>query len=468
MIEETGFFVLYLFYGLVFFTIGSAIMSRDLRFSDLKVARVLWLLALFAYSHGLSEWLELFMRINSGHFPGEFYPYWLFAKLLLTGLSFVFLLCFGLRLFFLSKYTWPAWRVLSATGVLLALGLFLYIYFHNGRYPYELYLRNFVAFPGAVMAGFGFIRYSFTVEDLSRLGAKNLNHAGFAILLYGLFAGAFPSGITIVGIPIEIYRALAAFLMLHCIMRALRIFDVEKKAQIEESLKRFAQSEKLVALGKLSAGIAHEINNPLANVLMSVELLEKDLNKLLPFDNNCRPRIEVIKRNLDRAAKIAGELLFFSYNREAAFEPFNLNEVIHKTFQLLDNRQKDYVFSIDLGDVPEIDGIPWKVEEVLLNLLMNAMDATPEGGKIAVLTRVEGDHLCCTIQDQGSGIREEDLRYVFDPFFSTKEPGKGTGLGLSICFGIMEMHGGEIFINSKVREGTTIRLLFPLPERSRP
>jgi signal transduction histidine kinase len=297
-------------------------------------------------------------------------------------------------------------------------------------------------------------------------GSRNLSHAGYAILLYGVFAGVFPSGWHVLGIPIEIFRAISAILILHCIMRALQIFNIEQKRKIESQLRLFAQSEKMVSLGKLSAGIAHEINNPLSNVLLNVEMLEKDLNKSDHSDINHQKRIEAIKRNLERAAKIAGELLFFSHNREKELETLNLNEVIGKTFRLIESRQSLYDFQLDLENIPEIDGIPWKVEEVLLNLLMNAMEASSPGGRIELRTRVVAGRVCCTVQDHGSGIRDEDLGFVFDPFFTTKEPGEGTGLGMSICFGIMELHKGEIIINSKVNEGTVVELFFPIPERS--
>jgi signal transduction histidine kinase len=467
MIEESGFFALYLFYGLVFFTIGSAITSRDLRFSDLKVARILWILALFAYSHGLNEWLELFMQMNNEHLQGEYYPYWILGKLLLLGLSFGFLLWFGFKLLLLDRLARPAWRRLISAGVFLAGASFVFGHLHESPFRYDLYLRNFIALPAAAMAGFGFIRYSDTVAALSRRGARNLKHAGFAILLYGGFAGAFPSGMKIFGMPVEICRAFAAFLMLHSIMQALQIFDVERKAKIEESLKRFAKSEKMFSLGKLSAGIAHEINNPLTNVSISVELLEKDLKPLAQFESKLQPRIDAIKRNIDRASKIAGELLFFSHNRETELMPVNLNEVIQHTFELIGSRRNHYDLQLELKELPDIEGIPWKIEEVLLNLLMNAMEATAQGKRILVRTGVEDKMVCCEVRDEGSGISENDLKFIFDPFFTTKAPGTGTGLGLSICFGIMEMHGGEIRITSAPGEGTTVKLLFPLPEGSR-
>jgi signal transduction histidine kinase len=223
----------------------------------------------------------------------------------------------------------------------------------------------------------------------------------------------------------------------------------------------------MFSLGKLSAGIAHEINNPLTNVSISVELLEKDLKPLAQFESKLQPRIDAIKRNIDRASKIAGELLFFSHNRETELMPVNLNEVIQHTFELIGSRRNHYDLQLELKELPDIEGIPWKIEEVLLNLLMNAMEATAQGKRILVRTGVEDKMVCCEVRDEGSGISENDLKFIFDPFFTTKAPGTGTGLGLSICFGIMEMHGGEIRITSAPGEGTTVKLLFPLPEGSR-
>jgi len=464
MIEDAGFFVMYLFYGLVFFTIGAAIISKNLRLSKIRVAHILWILALFAFAHGLSEWLELFLRMNHEHLAGEFYPLLMRGKFILTGFSFALLFWFGAELLLLNKSI-RRLRVMLVSLTGLIVGSLVFFSYASSDFPIdEVYLRNFIALPGALMAGYGFIQNATRLEVSSHIGARNLKISGYAILLYGLFAGLLPSGLLIGGLPIEIFRASAAFLLLHGIMRALQVFDMERKAKMEASFKRLAQSEKMVALGKLSAGIAHEINNPLANALISVELLEQDLQSFAPVARDAEPRIESIKRNLDRASKIAGELLFFSHNRVTEFEEFDLNEIIHKTFQLIGSRQNLYDFSLQLEKLPLMNGIPWKIEEVLLNLLMNAMDATPERGKIDIQTQVKGRSILCTIQDQGAGVAEKDLGAVFDPFFTTKDPGKGTGLGLSICFGIMEMHQGEIRINSKVGEGTLVRLSFPLPE----
>lgn len=466
MMTDAGSFILYLFYGLAFFTIGAAITSRDLRFSDLKVAKVLWIFACFAYVHGLNEWYELFLKMNFQHLPGEYLVYLLSGRILLLGLSFGLLLWFGIELQFLKRNFKRPWLLITLMIATVSLGPALSSFFYKNFGVFDFFLRNFIAFPGAILSGIGLVRYSSTVANLNIEGSKNLKNAGYAIMVYGVFAGIYPSGWYVLGLPVEILRAISAILILHSIMRALQIFNVEHKRKIEAQLRLFTQSEKMVSLGKLSAGIAHEINTPLANVLLNVEMLEKNLSKCNQTDFDHQKRIKAIKRNLGRASKIASELLFFSHNRETDMETMNLNEVIRKTFQLIESRQNLYDFHIDLANTPEIDGIPWKVEEVLLNLLMNAMEASPPGARIEVRTQIVADRLCCTIQDHGSGIRDEDLSFVFDPFFTTKEPGEGTGLGMSICFGIMELHRGEIIINSKVNEGTVIQLFFPIPERS--
>lgn len=464
MMTEAGFFLLYLFYGLIFFMIGASITSRNLRFSELKIAGFFWIFASFAYLHGLNEWFDLFLRMNHAFIHETTYDFLLSGRVLLLGGSFGLLFWFGLELLLFNFDSKKIWIFLVLLVGVISLGPAIVGYLQQDYSHFDLYLRHFLGLPGALLSGVGLVKFSFSVEAMNRQGAKNLAYAGYAVLLYGFFTGVFPSGFHIAGIPVEVFRTFSALFILTCMMRALQIFDFERQSKIESQLKRFAQSEKLVALGTLSAGVAHEINNPLAKVLLNVELLEKGLGRGDKFDHKQQTRIDIIKRNLERAAKIAGELLFISHNSETEFVTFSLNEVVRKTLQLLGSRQDHYDFEFDLGDVPEVRGLPWKVEEVLLNLLMNAMDATPAGGHIRIATRIEDDFVCGVIEDHGTGISDAHLGSVLDPFFTTKEIGKGTGLGLSVCFGIMKLHGGEILINSKEGQGTTVRLRFPLGE----
>lgn len=457
-------FLLYLFYGIAFFAIGVSITSRDTRASNLKIAGVLWLFALFAYSHAFHEWFELYQSLPYPAFPEKVIPLINFLKLILVFVSFGFLLLFGifiLRIVFPDKH--PIFSLLPIPLALLLLIAILPLSdtlssenfsFINSR------IRNFIGLPAAFCSGLGLIFYSRTVAHISNKGAKNFIGAGIALLTYGLLTGIIPSGtrLPILNAPIELFRGLSAFAMLHFFMNALYIFDEERKLLTEERLTRFAKAEKLHALGKLAFGIAHEINNPLANISMNVEMLKSEISSIADNHRTIK-RFDTIDRNLDRASKIARELLAFSTDKEADFVSTSLNSVIDSTLELLGSRRKTYRITVSHGEITNISAIPWKLEEVFLNLLVNAMDATPEGGFISITTQQDGPQIIAQISDSGSGIPAELMNQVMDPFFTTKEVGQGTGLGLSICYGIMELHGGNIELKSQ-DTGTTVTLFF--------
>lgn len=458
-------FLLYLFYGMAFFAIGVSITSRDTRSSNLKIASVLWLFALFAYSHALHEWFELYQNLPSLNFPEQYIQHINFLKLVLVFISFGFLLLFGIRIL---QIVFPAKRRhLFLLPIPLAILLLLTILpfpevllgesftFINTR------IRNFIGLPSAIFSGLGLIFYSRTVAHISTKGAKNFTGAGIALLTYGLLTGVIPSGthLPIINAPIELFRGLSAFLILHFVMNALYTFDEERKLLTEDRLIRFSKAEKLHSLGRLAFGIAHEINNPLTNVSINVEMLKSDCLKH-PDHKQTAEHFTKIERNLDRASNIARELLIFSTEKETDFSPTSLNEVIDSTLELLGARRKSFQIAIDYGEIGNVLAVPWKLEEVILNLLVNAMDATPEGGKIAISTRQDKSQVLVQIIDNGGGIPAEIINQVMDPFFTTKEVGHGTGLGLSICYGIMELHGGSIELKNQ-DGGTAVSLVFP-------
>ena len=468
MPSEFLIFLLYLFYGMAFFAIGVSITSRDTRASQLKIASVLWLFALFAYSHAFHEWFELYQSFPSPDFHNQILPLINPLKLILVFVSFSFLLLFGIRVL---RIVFPGKEWLfNLLPVTLIAALIIAVFplpdllldenftFINSR------IRNFIGLPAAAFAGLGLLLYSRTVTHISHKGARNFIGAGVALMAYGLLTGIIPSGTRLPilwNTPIELFRGLSAFVILHFVMNALYTFDEERKLLMEERLARFAKAEKLHALGKLAFGIAHEINNPLTNVSINVEMLSKDLGGEIHRERAMK-RLAAIERNLDRASKIARELLAFSTEKEAEFIPTSLNAIIRSTLELLGSRKKDYVITVVAEDIPNIPAIPWKLEEVLLNILVNAMDATPKNGNITISTQ-RGDHsLQLKVCDSGCGIPAECLTQVMDPFFTTKEVGQGTGLGLSICYGIMDLHRGQIELESRHRHGTTVSLIFPL------
>jgi len=463
-------FLLYLFYGMAFFAIGVSITSRDTRASNLKIAGVLWLFALFAYSHAFHEWFELYQSLPSPEFPEQFLPLINLLKLLLVFVSFSFLLLFGiyiLRIVFPDKH----W-MFDLLPIPLALLLLIAILPLSDTLSGESFvfinsrIRNFIGLPAAFCSGLGLIFYSRTVAHISNKGAKNFIGAGIALLAYGLLTGVIPSGtrLPLLNVPIELFRGLSAFAMLHFFMNALYTFDEEHKILVEDRLNRFAKAEKLHALGKLAFGIAHEINNPLTNVSINVEMLKSEL---LEHTDNKRTaeHFSKIERNLDRASNIARELLAFSTEKETELVPTSLNDVIDSTLELLGARRKSYQISVERGKIANVLAIPWKLEEVILNLLVNAMDATPEGGEIAISTQQNEAQILVQIIDSGSGIPAELINQVMDPFFTTKEVGQGTGLGLSICYGIMELHGGSIELKNQ-DNGIAVTLFFPRGDNS--
>lgn len=460
-------FLTFLFYGLVFFTAGVAITSKVTRSSKLTIARHLPFFAIFAFVHACHEWLVLFLYLEWPTLPPHLLPIISALRLVPAFLSFVLLLIFGLSVL---KSVYPRHRRILNLFVLALLPLFIasiltqHIEFTPEFFRFiALRMRYFIAFPAALLAGFGLIGYAGTIRSQNDKVARNFIAAGIALIGYGIFAGLVPTGVILLpGVRIEVLRGIAGLFILHFLMNALHIFDLEREAQIEERLQRFAQSEKMVSLGKLAAGIAHEINNPLANVSLNVELLKKSLHAP-GTDAPYAKRFAAIERNLDRASKIARELLTFSRHEDLGVhvEFFDLNEVLRNTLTLLGPRQQDYDFVLNLQPLPPVRGVSWKVEEVFLNILINAMDANPVDTPIKISSRSTPEGIIIEVTDSGPGIAAEHFNTIFDPFFTTKEVGVGTGLGLSICFGIMERHGGHITVANAAQGGCIVTLTFP-------
>ncbi len=240
-------------------------------------------------------------------------------------------------------------------------------------------------------------------------------------------------------------------------IRALSVFNIEQRKLINEQLQRFSQSEKLTSMGILAAGIAHEINTPLTNISLNMEMLKDHLGA----DEKMVRKVAAIERNIERATRIAKELLHFSREKETALEPTDLNQVLMTVLHLLQHQQLYGIIRTVLQDVPKIMGIPWKLEEVFINLLMNSFDACRANDSIEITTLRQDGKVVAMIADSGHGIRPEHLAKVFDPFFTTKEIGKGTGLGLSVCYNIIKQHGGDIELTSSEHGGTTITISFP-------
>jgi signal transduction histidine kinase len=237
--------------------------------------------------------------------------------------------------------------------------------------------------------------------------------------------------------------------------------DVTEHRWLEASL---AQSEKLAAIGRLAAGVAHEINNPMTVISANTQILREEI---LP-SHPCYGSVRLIGRASERAAKVVRNLLDFSRVEAFDFVPTDLNLSLGDAVSLIEpqTRKTDIRVVVDLdADLPVVEASPDHLHVVWLNLLLNALYAiekTGTGGEIHVTSRCKDGHVVVRITDDGVGMSPDVVRQVFDPFFTTKPPGEGTGLGLFTCYRTVRRHGGNINASSQVGEGTSFEIVLPV------
>ena len=236
----------------------------------------------------------------------------------------------------------------------------------------------------------------------------------------------------------------------------------------DEQLRRRAQeevmkSERLAMIGRLAAGVAHEINNPLTGVLTFSHLLREKEN----LDEQDREDLDLIINETTRAAEIVRGLLDFARERAVEKEPLDVNDVVQQTVRLLGNRKASQQVAVNedlTGNLPRVDGDMNQLQQVLLNLSLNACAAMPNGGELTISTSVRDGRILVRVADTGCGIKTEHLDRIFEPFFSTKPVGKGTGLGLSISYGIVQQHGGDLKVESEEGKGAAFTIVLPPAE----
>ncbi len=234
----------------------------------------------------------------------------------------------------------------------------------------------------------------------------------------------------------------------------------EKELQ-KTTQQQIIQSEKLASVGRLSAGIAHEINNPLTGVLTFAYLLRQKKNNTKKDLED----IDVIIRETTRVSEIVRGLLDFARQTPSQKENININDILRQILKLI-IRQKEFMnVSIEenyFNNIPSFHGDKSQLQQVFLNIILNAGEAIPRNGKITISTSSNEDHILVSIEDSGCGIKKENLDKIFDPFYTSKPPGKGTGLGLSISYGIVQQHGGYIECESEQGKGTVFNIFFPI------
>lgn len=239
-----------------------------------------------------------------------------------------------------------------------------------------------------------------------------------------------------------------------------------------EANRGVARAEKLAAVGRLAAGVVHEINNPLATISACAEALESRIRDG-SFDSSVaiddlREYLGLIRSEAFRCKSITTGLLDFSRTRTAQHVLLDLADVINSTTRLLGHQQRDgkIEFRVQTSDnLPPVFGDPGQLQQAIITLATNAVDAMPSGGVLTISSRSEANSLRVEVSDTGVGIAPENIAKIFEPFFTTKEVGQGTGLGLAVCYGILTEHGGSLEVQSAPGVGTTFTITLPAADK---
>jgi len=266
--------------------------------------------------------------------------------------------------------------------------------------------------------------------------------------------------------------------------------------RLEEAHNQLLQSEKMASIGQLAAGVAHEINNPIGYVNSNLGALQSYVQSMLrlisdyeQYEEELKPEsriaLNALKQKIDivylrqdvsdllseslgglqRVKRIVQDLKDFSHIGDSEMQWANLEDGLESTLNVVWNELKYKAQVVkEFGSIPEVECIPSQINQVFMNLLVNAGQAIQERGVITLRTRQEGKNVCVEISDTGTGIPQEIINRIFDPFFTTKPVGTGTGLGLSITHGILRKHNGQIEVDSQPGKGTTFRVTLPIQQ----
>jgi signal transduction histidine kinase len=231
--------------------------------------------------------------------------------------------------------------------------------------------------------------------------------------------------------------------------------------ELKRRNEQLVHSDKLASLGILTSGVAHELNNPLNNISTSIQILLEEVDEFdIAYKQELLRETEV---QIDRARDIIKDLLEFS--RDKSFVPVQVNfkDLVKKTLKLIKGEMPaNLIVDIDIPENLDVKVAPYRLQRVLMNMIMNAVHAMENGGELNISAgQAEKEEFFFQIRDTGKGISPENITRIFDPFFTTKGVGQGTGLGLSVSHGIIEQHGGRIYVASEPEKGTTFTVFLP-------
>ncbi len=239
-----------------------------------------------------------------------------------------------------------------------------------------------------------------------------------------------------------------------------------------EAVLAVNRAEKLAAIGRLAAGVVHEINNPLATIAACAEALEQRIDEgafeMSDSADDLTEYLGLIKSEAFRCKTITTDLLDFSRIRAGDRTPVDAGDIVRSAANLISHQKRgegiEQVIEIEPG-LPNVSADGGQIQQAIIALATNAIDAMPGGGVLSFRAFSKGTRVVIEVEDTGSGIPQEDMSKIFEPFFTTKEVGKGTGLGLAVCYGIISEHGGRLSVRSSVGKGTTFSIFLPVSRR---
>lgn len=236
-----------------------------------------------------------------------------------------------------------------------------------------------------------------------------------------------------------------------------------------EAIHAVNRAEKLAAVGRLAAGIVHEINNPLATIAACAEALEQRIDEgafeMSDSAEDLAEYLGLIKSEAFRCKGITTGLLDFSRVRTGEKMRTDIGEIVRASANLISHQKRGNPITIDVdidSDLPNVNADGGQIQQAVIALATNGIDAMPDGGNLSFRVLRKGNRVCVEVEDTGAGIAQENMSKIFEPFFTTKEVGKGTGLGLAVCYGIISEHSGRLSVRSNVNRGTTFSIFLPI------
>ncbi len=454
-------FSLFQLYGLIFIAIGFTIYFRDLRFSHLSIASALPTLAIFGFIHGLHEWSEMYLYVYKQELA--MHSTVKIFKVVKLWASFVALGYFAIQMLAMTKWRLrPHIQFVAQSITILFLFSVIYRYVSQDLDSFVAettqQIRWLFGSGAGVLAGASLKNYSKKLKLEGRKAAGAVEYLGISIIVYGLFAGLFYIQDVIIGASV---RTILAMVILFYLRKTLELFDAERQTQIERSLQEALHDDKLRDIGELSSGIAHEIKTPLSSALMRCDLLEKQLEGEACDKDNIKRHLQHIRKGVVKAANISHELLQFSHKRSAVKQKVSMDKLIDEALDLMGHRLTEFEVSKQISSDLYFYADKEQLEEVIINIVNNAIDASSDKKLICIQAEQKGLNVLLSITDFGTGIEDSIKEKITLPFFTTKDKNNGTGLGLTLCQKILEQNQGKLSFNN-TKTGLRVDIELPM------